>query len=69
MTTLIVLTPMSDKQLDRIWDDTVEAMSHETRTGFVTRVVLTGWHKNGLPVYEKIPNQLTYIEWRNNVTL
>ena len=65
MSVAIVLCPLTDAQLERLWDDFVEAMEYETRTGFVTRVVLHGFDKKELPVYTRIPDdELTYIEWR-----
>ena len=66
MTVLIVEPVMlNDKQLIKIWDDLVEAIEYETKTGFITRVVLTGWHRNGLPRYEPLPaDELTFIEGR-----
>jgi len=64
MTTVIVLSRLSDCQLERLWDDFMEAVEYEGRTGFVTRVTLDKFDKNGLPVYSKIPDEeLTYIEW------
>lgn len=70
MTVAIILPrPIWDHELDRVLDDFFEAMEHEARTGFVTRVALEKIDKNDLPVYKKIPDdELTYIEWRCNVT-
>jgi hypothetical protein len=67
MTTLIVLQPLlTECELERIWDDMLEAIAYEERTGFETRVTLERFDKNGLPVYAKIPDdELTYVEWRN----
>ena len=66
MTTLVVLPAMlQDSQLDKMWDDFMEAIQYENRTQFCTRVALDYWHKNGLPYYTPLPqDELTYIEGR-----
>jgi len=62
MTTLIIApAQITPDQLDRVLDDFYEAVDVENETGFVTRVALTGWHKNGLPRYERLNGQ-TWIE-------
>lgn len=68
MTVLIVEPKMlTNAHLERIWDDLLEAMEHEQRTGFITRVALVKFDKNKLPIYKKLPDdELTYIEWRCN---
>jgi hypothetical protein len=66
MTTVVVLPDdLKDCQLERLWDDLLEAIAYEECTGFVTRVTLERFDKNGLPIYTKIPDdELTYAEWR-----
>lgn len=64
MTTLVIVPPnfswREDAEVYRVLDDFYEAVDY-SRTGFVTRVALTGWHQNGLPRYETL-KELTWIE-------
>ena len=64
MTTVIVATAYPTyAQLDKIAYDLFEAIEFENETGFVTRVACTGWHNNGKPIYERIPDdEQTWIE-------
>jgi hypothetical protein len=68
MTTLIILPHMyevSGALFDRVIDDLFEAIRYESEHDFVTRVALEKFDKNGLPVYEKIPDdEMTYVEAR-----
>ena len=68
MTVCIILpSPIWNHELERVLNDFFEAIAYEQKTGFVTRVALEKFDKNGLPVYSKIPDdELTYIEWRCN---
>jgi len=66
MAVLIVLPELlNSEQIGRLWDDILEAMEYEKQHPETTvRCVLTRWdHKNNLPVYEKLPEEQTYIEW------
>ena len=66
MTTLIVLpSPIWDFELGNIWDDFCEAMEYESKTGFVTEVVLMSFDKNNMPVYKPVDG--LKFEWVNGV--
>jgi len=67
MTTLICAVPMwncDSAWLDRVLDDLFEAILFEEQTGFITRVALVQFDKNGLPIYSKLPDdEIAYIEF------
>lgn len=63
------LSSWNDEQLDNFLSHFFEAMRHEKKTGFVTRVVLKRFDKNNLPIYEKIPDGvMTWVEEINDLS-
>lgn len=52
MSSCIVTCEMTTNQLKRVVDDFLEAIEYETKTGFPTRVYLTGFGKGDKPIYE-----------------